>query len=116
MTGYLDWKHMATVVRVCSVSTDKTLKVPRVENRYYITSMHHSKLPPAHWLELVRRRWSVENQNHNTFDTIFSEDDRPSLLRPEGMVVMNLLRRMAYNFVAIFRAVTERSETARARR
>lgn len=115
MTGYLEWTHLRTVVRVCSVRTDKTLGEPRVENRYYISSIRHTKLSADQWLEMIRRRWSVENQNHNTFDTILREDKRPWLLRPQGMVVMHLIRRLVYNMLAIFRSVTSRSETSRAR-
>ena len=114
MTGWLDWTHCKTVVRVCCVRTDKTTKAVIVENHYYISSLHYRKLLPLQWIELLRRRWSVENQNHNTFDTIFAEDDRPFLLRPQGMLVVMLLRRIAYNMLAILRSVTTRSETKRA--
>ena len=66
------------------------------------------------WQTLIRRRWSVENQNHNTWDRILQEDKRPWLRRPQGMVVMMLLRRLTYNLLAIYRAVTTRSERKRA--
>ena len=114
MTGYLDWTHLRTVIRVHSVRTDKTLKETAVEDRYYISSIRRTRLSPEQWFEMIRRRWFVENQNHNTFDTILTEDERAWLLRPQGMVVMHLTRRHVYNMLAIFRSVTSRSETARA--
>ena len=63
---------------------------------------------------MIRRRWSVENHNPNTLDTAFREDLRPWLWRPQGMLVMNLLRRMGYNALAIFRSVTTPAEPKRA--
>ncbi|MBM4343752.1 MAG: hypothetical protein FJ100_10285 [Deltaproteobacteria bacterium] len=107
-------KHLRTVVRVCNVRTDKTTGKRVVENHYYLSSLTHTVLHPSLWLEMIRRRWSVENQNHNTLDTAFFEDDSPWLRRPQGMLVMNALRRIVYNSLAIFRSVTTRSETKRA--
>ncbi|MSQ82546.1 MAG: hypothetical protein EXR77_06465 [Myxococcales bacterium] len=68
-------------------------------------------LPAAPWLAMIRHRWAVENHNHTTLDTAFREDLRPWLWRPQGMLVMNLLRHMGYNALAIFRSVTTRAET-----
>ncbi|MSQ84983.1 MAG: hypothetical protein EXR77_19270 [Myxococcales bacterium] len=65
-------------------------------------------------LEMIRRRRSVENHNPNTLETAFMEDLRPWLWRPQGMLVMNLLRRMVHNTLAIFRSVTTRAEPKRA--
>ncbi len=114
MTGYLDWKHLRTVVRICCVWTDKTTGNQMVQSRYYVSSLHHGRLTAPQWLDMIRRRWSVENQNHNTFDTALFEDDSPWLRRPQGMLVMHLLRRLVYNALAIYRSVTTRSETKRA--
>jgi hypothetical protein len=63
---------------------------------------------------MVRRHWGVENDCHHTWDTVFEEDDRPWIEKsPQGMVVVMLLRRIAYNMLALFRAVTQRSEERR---
>ena len=51
---------------------------------------------------------------HNTWDTAFAEDDRPWIVAsPQGTVVMMLLRRIAYNMLALYRAVTQRAEEKR---
>ena len=114
LAGWLAWTHLRTVVRVHTTRTDKTTGVVRTENRYYISSLAMDHMDAELWQTLIRRRWSVENQNHNTWDRIFQEDDRPWLRRPQGMVVMLLLRRLTYNLLSIYRSVTTRSERKRA--
>ena len=65
----------------------------------------------------MRRHWGVENECHNTWDKIFREDDRPWFeageAAPQGALVVMLLRRIAYNLLALFRSVTQRSEENR---
>ena len=57
----------------------------------------------------------MENQCHHTWDTAFREDERPWIVtEPQGTVVLMLLRRIAYNALALFRSVTQRSEERRA--
>lgn len=56
----------------------------------------------------------MENNCHNTFDTVFSEDDKPWIEdSPRGALAVLLLRRIAYNLLALFRSVTQRSEERR---
>jgi hypothetical protein len=75
------------------------------------------RLTTPQWLLLVRSLWGVENQNHHTLDTAFAEDKRPWIeADANGMLVVLLLRRIAYTMLALFRAVTLRSEDARATR
>ncbi|MBI3183803.1 MAG: hypothetical protein HYZ28_16825 [Myxococcales bacterium] len=62
----------------------------------------------------MRRHWAVENNCHHTWDTVFEEDNRPWIEKsPQGMVVLMLLRRIAYNMLALFQTVTQRSEERR---
>ncbi len=111
--GWLDWTHLRTLVRIHVTRTNKTTDTVSTEDRYYISSLPAKRLQAEQWGELIRRRWSVENQNHNTFDTIFSEDERPWILLPHGMLVVMLLRRLCYNLLTLYRAVTLRSELRR---
>lgn len=113
MAGWLEWTHLKTVIRVQSERYDKTTGKTAIDNRYYLTSLGADRVTPAQWLTLVRRRWAVENENHNTLDKILDEDDRPWILAPRGMVVVMLLRRLAYNILSLYRAVTLRSEASR---
>ena len=114
MTGYLDWKHLRAVVRVQSEWIDKVTGEVAAENRYYLTSIANDRLTGDQWLLLIRRRWSVENENHNTFDTVLHEDKRSWVLDPRGMVVVMLLRRLTYNMLTMYRSVTLRCEASRA--
>jgi len=114
MAGYMDWEHLRTVVRIRSEKVDETGQVISHEDRYYASSMEKGRLLPEQWLLLVRSHWGVENNCHNTFDTALCEDDRPWIeADPKGMVVVLLLRRIAYNLLSLFRSVTQRSEDKR---
>ena len=74
-----------------------------------------NRLTDKQWLEVVRQHWAVENQCHGTWDTAFKEDDRPWInSEPQGTLVVMLLRRMAFNLLALFRSVTQRCEERRA--
>jgi hypothetical protein len=119
MAGFLDWTHLQTTVRVESemVDIDTGEVVEQDEddvNRYFISSLDCGRLTPAEWLKLVRMHWGVENNCHNTWDTAFEEDDRRWIVAdPRGAMNVMLLRRIAYNMLALFRAVTQRSEEKR---
>lgn len=112
--GYLDWTHLRTIVRVETTREDKSSRASSVENHFYLSSIEASRLRPDKWLEMLRRRWAVENENHNTWDRIFREDDRPFILEPRGLLVVAILRRIAFNILALFRSVTLRAESSRA--
>ena len=119
MAGFLDWTHLQTAVRVESEIVDiKTGEVVEQEeedvNRYFISSLEGDKLTAGQWLKLVRMHWGVENNCHNTWDTAFEEDDRRWITAsPKGAMNVMLLRRIAYNMLALFRSVTQRSEENR---
>ena len=85
------------------------------DDRRYVSSLDPDRLTPAQWLLLVRSHWGVENQCHHTLDTAFAEDDRPWIeADPQGMLAVLLLRRIALTLLALYRAVTLRSDEARA--
>ncbi len=113
MKSWLDWTHLQTVVRIECVREDALLGTRTVENRYYISSLKPQSLTAQQWLDLIRRRWAVENECHNTFDRIFEEDKRPWVLQPRAMVVVQLLRRLVYTMLSVFRSVTQRSDEKR---
>lgn len=113
MADWLDWPHLQTVIRVRRVWTTKSGDLVREHDRYYVTSLAASTMTPAQWALLIRRRWSVENENHNVLDTAFKEDDRPWILRPCGMVVVTLLRRLMFTWMTLYRSVTLRAERHR---
>ena len=115
LAGYLDWGHLQTVLRIRkerrAIDTGKLLVK---EDHYAISSLPMDALSPDQWLYAFRAHWGVENQCHNTWDTAFAEDDKPWVeTDPKGMVVVLLLRRMAYNLLALFRSSTQRSDERR---
>jgi len=115
MAGYLEWTHLETALRVESVKAEiETGKVVEYENRYFISSLPGEDLKSGQWLYLVRSHWAVENNCHNTWDTVFMEDEKPWVVsHPKAMVNVLLLRRLAYNMAALFRSVTQRGEENR---
>jgi hypothetical protein len=114
IAAFHDWEHLKVAVRIQTVAEHKTSGHVSVEDRYYTSSLTAGVLTADQWLEMIRRRWSVENESHNTWDRIFREDDRPWVYDPQGMVSAMLMRRIAYTLLALFRRVTQRSDARRA--
>jgi len=115
MAGFLDWKHLRTTIRIRKEKHDiKTGKLLAKEDHYAISSLAIDTLSYDQWLQAFRDHWGVENQCHNTWDTAFQEDNQPWIKTdPKGMVAVLVLRRIAYNQLALFRVVTQRSEERR---
>jgi hypothetical protein len=116
LTGQIagfEWDHLRTVVRVesrCFVHG----KLEQIETRYFVTSLPVPRLAPSQWLELVRLQWGVENAVHCTLDKMMREDEHPWIESdPKGALIVALLRRIAYNLLALYRAVTLRAECNR---
>ncbi len=111
--GYGDFEHIRTILRVQSQVVENGVLLSE-ENRYLVSSKEPVDITGEQWLALVRSRWAVENNCHWTADAIFEEDDRPWIQAdPRGTVVLMVLRRVAYNLLALFRNVTLKSEENR---
>ena len=115
MASFLNWDHLRTTIRIRKEKHDiKTGKLLEKEDHYAISSLAMDTLSFAQWLYAFRAHWGVENQCHNTWDTAFKEDDNPWIeTDPKGMVAVLLLRRLAYNLLALYRSVTQRSDERR---
>ena len=110
------WSHAKTFLRVESATRREGVVVKR-EVRFYVSSRAPERLTPGQWLYTVRAHWGIENDNHHTFDTAFAEDLRPWIEADErGMLAVLVLRRIAYTLLALFRAVTQRSDGNRTMR
>jgi hypothetical protein len=116
MAGFLDWSHLAVVLRVQRERHDATGQLEFTHERYFMASLRYDALQPQQWLDLVRRYWaSVESGAHRCLDTAFAEDDNPWIVNDDqGALNLLILRRIAYNMLALFRGVTLRSEERRA--
>jgi hypothetical protein len=109
------WRHAKAFLSVEYVKVKDRVVVERDE-RMFVSSYDPRRLTPAQWLLLVRSHWGVES-NHHTLDTAFAEDDRPWIeADPNGMLAVLILRRIAYTLLALYRAVTLRSDEHRAMR
>jgi len=108
MAGF-EWDHLRTVLRVesrCFVHG----KLEHLEDRCFVTSLPVARLEAARWLELIRLQWGVENAVHCTLDKMMREDDHPWIESdPKGALIVSLLRRIAYNLLALYRSVTLRA-------
>jgi hypothetical protein len=110
------WPHARSFLLVEYVKIQHGVVIER-DDRMYVSSLDPKRLTPQQWLLLVRSHWGVENQNHHTLDTAFAEDGRPWIeADANGMLAVLLLRRIAYTLLALFRAVTLRSDESRATR
>lgn len=113
MAGFHSWSHLETVLRVESEVLNLRTRKLEIHSRYFVTNAKLTALSSPQWLSVIRGHWSVENNCHNTFDKIFQEDKRPFILEPRGMLVIMILRRIAYNLLSLFRSVTQRSDIKR---
>ena len=82
------WPHARAFLSVEYVRVREGVEEERFE-RMYVTSLAPSRLSTREWLELVRRHWAVENNNHHTLDAAFREDARPWIeADANGMLVL----------------------------
>jgi hypothetical protein len=110
------WSHAGTFLRV-EYLKQRGGEVVERDARMFVSSLSRDRLTPEQWLLLVRSHWGVENNAHHTLDTAFAEDDRPWIeADPHGMLAVLVLRRIAYTLLALYRAVTLRSDEGRATR
>jgi hypothetical protein len=109
------WSHAQAFLGVESMTMRAGVVVEN-ETRLFVSSRAPARLTPKQWLKVVRAHWGVES-NHHTLDTAFAEDDHPWIEADEqGMLAVLLLRRIAYTLLALFRAVTQRSDEHRSMR
>jgi hypothetical protein len=117
MARFGSWPHLQTVLRVQSLTHHNTTgELLTRLNRYFVCSLPIDALTGQQWLLAVRRHFTVENDCHNTWDKILREDDHPWIVAGDGAcqgtVNVMLLRRIAYNLLALFRSVTQRGLAA----
>lgn len=84
-----------------------------IGTRCFITNLRKGRFTPTVWLKLLSDRWAVENQNHGVWDVAFQEDEHPWIDEPNGRIAVGLLRRIAYNILAVYRSATQRSPKSR---
>lgn len=112
MAGYHRWTHLKTLLRVRWETVSRDGKVLSEMERYFVSNEAGNRFSPPQWLAIVRAHWQVENGIHQTLDVSFREDERPWSRNPAAMLSLFILRRIACNALALFRAHTLREERA----
>jgi len=103
------WSHTRTIFKVYS-ETYADGELTSTKTRFFVTSMASTELEPEKWLQLIVLRWGVET-SHQILDQTFEEDTRPWFTKkPQGALVVMLLRRLVYTALTLFKARTQRSE------
>jgi len=106
------WDHAKTILRV-DKETEHTDNTVTFQRRYYVSSLPATKMTAGQWNLAIKLHWGVET-SHQLLDVAFEEDKRPWIRNdPNGMLVMMVLRRIAYTMLGLFRSLTQRSEEKR---
>jgi len=107
------WAHARVLVRVHREVTRADSVVLRSEDRYFISNESAGRFTPEQWLGVIRSHWRVENDAHKTLDVVLGEDDHPWIRDPRGMLVLQVLRRIACNALGLLRFISLKEKTAR---
>lgn len=106
------WEHTRTILRVDKETVHTDNRVTS-ERRYYASSLPAAQISPSLWNLAIKLHWGVET-SHQILDTAFLEDKRPWIRADSaGMLVILILRRIAFTLLGLFRSVTQRSEEKR---
>jgi hypothetical protein len=112
--GYLDWTHLKEMWLVRQTTEVLQTGEVSVEDRFFLSSLEPDALTGAQALALVRMHWHVENDCNWVIDTQWKEDDCPWVATGNGLLVVTLLRLMAFNILQLLRNRTLRSDSNRA--
>lgn len=99
---YNFWEHTKQIWLVRQVTKDKKGNEV-IEDRYFITSMPWDKIGGKQILMIVRGHWGIENDCFNSLDLQWREDDMPIARKKDGLLVISLLRCIAYNILQYLR-------------
>lgn len=102
------WKHTRTIFRL-EVETHEDGRVT-TDVRHSVSSLDAAELAPKQWWNLHLIRWDSETA-HGVLDTAFAEDERPWIRKnAQGNLAVQLLRRVAYTLMTLYKHVTIRNE------
>jgi len=100
LAGWHGWEHMRQVWLVRQL-TEHSDGRQEVEDRFFLTNLRVGRLNGAGILAVVRGHWGIENCANWTMDTQWGEDQRAWSCQGEALVVLSLLRQLAYNVVQV---------------
>lgn len=106
-----DWGHLREVWRILQTTTNIVSGKVEIEERYFLSSIPPQKLTDAQVMQVIRMHWRIENNGNWISDTAFQEDDSPCA--NHALVLISLMRMLAYNIIS--RLKTRRLRLAQAR-
>lgn len=100
-----EWEKLSAIGYERKTITQKETNEVRVEERYYLCSIH----PIAElFATAVRRHWHIENGLHWTLDVVFRED-KLRLKEKNGIHNLGLMRRFVMFLIKLLKAYYHRS-------
>jgi hypothetical protein len=109
IAGWLDWTHLVQAWRVRS-TVRKRDGEEVTEERWFITSLPTERLSALGCLKAVRYHWGIENNVFGTLDREWLEDNAPWCRQGNALLVVTLLRLLAYNILTLLRSRRLRSK------
>jgi predicted transposase YbfD/YdcC len=119
LAGWGKWPHLRQVVLIQIVQAPgdpcKHIQGPEriLEEHFFVTNLVVGRLDGLQLIALMRAHWRIENNFHGSLDVQWEEDHGLWVRRDKGLPVVGLLRAIAYNLLALMRAVHLRSARAR---
>lgn len=118
MDGFLEWDRLRQVWLVVQETAHPPKFADRLspgartppsdwtverEERFFVTNLPSRRLTPAQILLLVRNHWAVENDCFHSLDTRWHEDRHAWCGRGNAILVLGMLRMLAYNLAQSLR-------------
>lgn len=102
------WGHLRQWIRIEHAQYNVDGLRTSVARRDWATNMPWNRVPPVQWVEIIRRYWRCENNNHWTADVFFKEDAKrqPWTTDAETLYMLATLRMIALNILALRRAMS----------
>lgn len=66
-----EWKNLQSIISIETKRTDKQSGNQQTEQRFYLSSLQANA---AHFNEIIREHWGIENKLHWCLDVVFRED------------------------------------------
>jgi len=107
------WIHLRQVLVIEQTKRDRDGKITAIELRYFVTNKSTDDLTPRQLLLLVRLHWAIKNDCNWSFDMQFGEDDGAWCTQNKAVLVLGVLRMIAYNYLQWLRKMHLREEHER---
>ena len=106
-----EWSHLHEFWRILQTTTNIASGKVEIDERYFLSSLAPQKLTNAQVMQVIRMHWRIENNGNWITDVAFREDDSP--FANHALVLISLMRMIAYNIIS--RLKTRRLRLAQAR-